>query len=1061
MHVVHANWSGDHLLIWSESLARWIDARGDAARENGRHPFIAPAADLAQVLRPATGDSPADVCRFLAPVRDGLPLPSPELAHRLGRTVETEGAVLHEVELAGLAIPARSASDVLDRLADLAEQGGDDDDPHAIRLGASARWFGVLARFARRLASRQRVVPSLRQSETGELLGVWQPWAAEEPYSGQMSASVASMPPAARAVPDDLVHDAWLIAERALTLMTDGLCRRALAAEGLPDALEGRDRSDPHVAWTIGLLSEGAEVPTADSIRPTLVRGVREWLRGLERRGPSAGWEIVLRLEEPLVGGPDGDAWTLRFLLRCVDEPEVIVDAEELWLIPGDSGLVQGRRIEQPRRLILGELERVARLYQPVEKALSGESPEPISLTTVEAYRFLRDVRPALVEQGVTVEVPAWWESRASRLGVRLRITPAEEGLVEADIDGEGGPSAAQMAAGSRLGLDTLISFAWEITLGGATLSLDEFEKLGASNTPLIQVDGKWVEVRPEDAAAAAAFLRANPDGSMSLGRALALAYGTERHETGLPVVDIEAEGWLGSLLDGTVTEGDMPDLPQPEGFRGELRPYQQRGLSWLSFLDRLGLGACLADDMGLGKTIQLLALVQHEREAAKPRGESVPPTLIVVPMSVVGNWMREAHRFCPDLRVLVHHGPERETGPNFAARCANHDIVITTYGLVHRDQESLQQVVWRRVVLDEAQYIKNARTKQSLAVRSVVSQSRVALTGTPVENDLMELWSIMEFLNPGFLGGETSFRRRFAIPIERHNDADKAERLRGMIRPFVLRRLKSDPAVAVDLPEKIENREYVPLTAEQAALYESHVARMLGEIDRTEGMQRRGLVLSALVRLKQVCNHPSHLLRDWQADGAGPPDPARSGKCVRLVEMLEEVLAERESALVFTQFRQMALLLASMLRHELDREILVLHGGLNKRDRERAIEAFQDRDPARPILLASLKAGGVGLNLTAATHVFHFDRWWNPAVEKQATDRAYRIGQTQRVLVHKFVARGTLEERIDEMIEQKVRLSEQIIGAGERWLTELSTGQLRDILTLRGAAIEEEEEAA
>jgi len=1057
MYVVHANWSGEALYLWAESLERWRDRdRQSAGSDEHSHASDPSALAEALGLSPAKAEYPSSLALRL-PVSEGVCLPSPELAHRLGRTYSIEGASLATVSTPAVCVPAEHAAQILERLTDLEERAHSNGSP-GMRTAASAEWFAVLSRFAGRLLAQQRVVPSLRQASTGELLGVWQPWASEEPYNGQLTSIVASMPPSARAVEDELSHDAWLITERALTLMIDVLCRRSLAPAELAEAVAERDGSDLHVAWLKGLLGDERRAPTQGSGRADLVRGVREWLRGLERRGPTAGWEIVLRLEEPTVspGGRVEDGWALRFLMRCVEEPELEAEAEALWLLPGDSAMIQGRRIDHPKRLILSELERVARLYPPVERAATSVSPEPLELSTVEAYRFLRDVRPALVEQGISVEVPGWWDSRSSRLGVRLRVGPGAEAAPLGDVEGTG-QTSAQMAAGSRLGLETLVSFGWEITLGGSTLSMEEFERLASMNAPLIQIDGRWVEIRPEDASAAASFMRANPDGTMSLGRALSLAFGVERQDTGLPVVDIETEGWVGSLLDGTVPEGLMPDISQPLGFEGSLRPYQERGLSWLSFLDRLGLGACLADDMGLGKTIQLLALLQHEREVAKRTGENVPPTLIVVPMSVVGNWAREADRFCPGLRVLLHHGPERSLGEAFAAQSNAHDVVITTYGLAHRDHESLANVVWRRVVLDEAQYVKNARTKQSAAVRSLVAQSRVALTGTPVENDLMELWSIMEFLNPGFLGGESTFRRRFAAPIERNHDAERSERLRGLIRPFVLRRLKSDPAVAVDLPKKIESREYVPLTPEQGALYESHVSRMLAEVDRTEGMQRRGLVLATLVRLKQICNHPSHLLRDWSEDQATTPDPARSGKCVRLIEMLQEVLAEREQALVFTQFRQMALLLASMLRHELDREILVLHGGLGKAERERVVQTFQEADQARPILLASLKAGGVGLNLTAATHVFHFDRWWNPAVENQATDRAYRIGQTQRVLVHKFVVRGTLEERIDEMISQKVRLSEQIIGSGERWLTELSTDQLRDMLALRSDAIDEE----
>jgi SNF2 family DNA or RNA helicase len=430
-----------------------------------------------------------------------------------------------------------------------------------------------------------------------------------------------------------------------------------------------------------------------------------------------------------------------------------------------------------------------------------------------------------------------------------------------------------------------------------------------------------------------------------------------------------------------------------------------------------------------------------------------VRPTLLVVPMSVVGNWLHEIRRFCPSLRTLVHHGVDRHLDQQFIAKAQASDVVITTYTLAHRDREMVQGVDWERVVLDEAQYIKNPVAKQSQAVRAIPATKRVALTGTPVENRLSELWSIMDFLNPGYLGSAGNFRTRFAVPVERYKDRQRGEQLKGLVRPFILRRLKSDPTVVADLPAKVESREYAPLTTEQAELYETCVRRMLADVENAEGMQRRGMVLAGLIRLKQICNHPSQLLKDW-SEGTKPPAPSRSGKCIRLLEMMEELLAEGDQALIFTQFRQMGNILAAMLRQHTERGVLFLHGGSPQAARVQMVEQFQKADGRNPIMLVSLKAGGVGLNLTAATHVFHFDRWWNPAVENQATDRAYRIGQTRTVQVHKFVVRGTLEERIDQMIEQKTELAEKIIGAGESWLTELDTSQLRDLLSLRNDAI-------
>ncbi|MFN7974933.1 MAG: DEAD/DEAH box helicase [Acidobacteriota bacterium] len=425
---------------------------------------------------------------------------------------------------------------------------------------------------------------------------------------------------------------------------------------------------------------------------------------------------------------------------------------------------------------------------------------------------------------------------------------------------------------------------------------------------------------------------------------------------------------------------------------------------------------------------------------------------LIVCPTSVVGNWEREIARFGPKLKVLVHHGSERMEGGQFAKSAARHDVVITTYTLLQRDIESLRRVRWASAILDEAQNVKNPHAKQSQAARAISAGFRACLTGTPVENRLSELWSIMEFLNPGFLGGEADFRQTFAIPVERFRQKDKSERLRRIVGPLILRRVKSDPTVVSDLPEKMEMKVLVNLTREQATLYESVVREMLKKIDAADGIERKGQVLATLTRLKQICNHPTQLLKDFDEDGEVELE-GRSGKLARLSEMLEEVLAEGDRALVFTQFKEMGDLLVRYLSSNTGRDVLFLHGSVPQKSRDRLIDAFQ-REDGPPIFVLSLKAGGIGLNLTHASHVFHFDRWWNPAVENQATDRAFRIGQVRNVQVHKFVCVGTLEERIDAMIESKKDLAELVVGAGESWLTELSTAELRDLITLRSDAL-------
>jgi SNF2 family DNA or RNA helicase len=488
------------------------------------------------------------------------------------------------------------------------------------------------------------------------------------------------------------------------------------------------------------------------------------------------------------------------------------------------------------------------------------------------------------------------------------------------------------------------------------------------------------------------------------------------------------------------------------------LRPYQHYGYSWLDFQRRWGIGACLADDMGLGKTLQTLSLLLHIKQEM---GKLPAPALLICPTSVVLNWAQEAARFTPDLALLVHQGANRLQGEALLAAAQQVDMVVTSYALVRRDAETLQQQQWLSVILDEAQNIKNSTTKQAQTIRRIPAHFRLALTGTPVENRLTELWSIMHFLNPGFLGSQQSFRRRFALPIERYNDSEAAAKLRRLTSPFILRRVKSDPAVIQDLPEKQETKAYCSLSQEQATLYEAVVQDALRVIAGAQDVQRRGLVLAMLMKLKQICNHPAQFLHQIGDDSAPNgtdgvnSEERRSGKLMRLVAMLEEVLAEGDRTLIFTQFAEMGKLLRSFLMQRLGCQTLFLHGGVPARQRAEMVERFQEEANGPPIFILSLKAGGTGLNLTRANHVFHYDRWWNPAVEDQATDRAFRIGQRRNVQVHKFVCLGTLEEKIDAMIESKKSLAASIVGSGENWLTELSTSDLRDLVTLRRDLVE------
>ena len=493
--------------------------------------------------------------------------------------------------------------------------------------------------------------------------------------------------------------------------------------------------------------------------------------------------------------------------------------------------------------------------------------------------------------------------------------------------------------------------------------------------------------------------------------------------------------------------EGHTPfqEAPPPEGLHATLRPYQVRGYSWLAFLRSWGLGACLADDMGLGKTIQTLSLILRDWRAGIDR-----PILLLCPTSVIGNWQKEAARFTPELPVLVHHGVTRIKGESFARNASQHAIVVSSYALLHRDFEHLKEIPWAGIVLDEAQNIKNPETKQAMAARALNAEYRIALTGTPVENNVGDLWSIMEFLNPRLLGTRADFKRNFYLPIQTGRDQQASAQLKRITEPFILRRLKTDKSIISDLPKKLEMKVFCTLTKEQASLYAAVVKESMEAIESAEGIKRKGVVLATLSRLKQVCNHPAQFLRD------NSPLPGRSGKLARLTEMIEEALSVGDRVLIFSQFAEMGAILKKHLQETFGREALFLHGGIPKKQRDHMVDRFQDEADGPPLFILSLKAGGTGLNLTRANHVFHFDRWWNPAVENQATDRAFRLGQKKNVQVHKFVCAGTLEERIDEMIEQKKEVAAGVVGSGEAWLTQLSTAQLRNLFTLQKTAVAE-----
>jgi SNF2 family DNA or RNA helicase len=899
--------------------------------------------------------------------------------------------------------------------------------------GKTLTYWATVLRFAGALVARQQFLPGLVAEGDGkEFQARWEPVLTGEARL-QAEQLARAMPHACRALTRDAENPSASAASIELTeivgMLVDHLVRTAA-----PTKVKTPTRfASLHDQWVHVLRTPDGRMTGEPAEMAQLIDQVRTWRRPIDVVA-SAPFRLCFRLEEPKADtGKAAERWHVDYLLQAVDDLSLLVPAEAAWQAHGREAAVLGRDGFRPREYLLAALGQAATLSPQIESSLKAAAPAGYELNTAGAHEFLSEKAASLEQAGFGVFLPAWW----TRKGTKLRL--AARGAV----------ASPKMRSLAGLSMDTLLKFQWKVALGDQTLTLDELKALAKLKTPLVKIRGQWVELNAEEIKAALAFWEAKGEATITARQAVRMALGDAKTPGSLAFAGIEAEGWFADLLEQLEGASGFEALEPPEGFQGNLRPYQTRGYSWLGFLRRWGLGACLADDMGLGKTIQTLALVQREWESQPARKRR--PTLLICPMSVVGNWNKEAARFTPGLPVMVHHGQERTRGAEFAKQAAKHALVLSSYPLLRRDFDLLKKVPWSTLVLDEAQNIKNPQTKQSQAARAIPAEHKIALTGTPVENHVGDLWSIMEFLNPGWLGTQTDFKRTFHIPIQAQRDPNATEQLKRLTTPFILRRLKTDKAIIADLPEKLEMKVFCPLTKEQASLYAAVVNDTTAQIESSDGIQRSGIVLSTIMKLKQVCNHPAQFLGDHSAVAG------RSGKLARLTEMLEEALSAGDRALVFTQFAEMGTLLRNHLQETFGREVLFLHGATPKAHRDRMVERFQGKnDDAPPIFILSLKAGGTGLNLTAANHVFHFDRWWNPAVENQATDRAFRIGQMRQVQVHKFLCIGTLEERIDGMIEQKQEIAGAVVGSGESWITKLSNAELKELFALRQEALAE-----
>ncbi len=1051
MHVVHGTWipddshefmQGGAFYLWVESDAPLDPSWRAASAIHPRHlthklltTFLVEKLGLRESVSDALTHA-VDMKYFLLPTVANKPAPSFELL----RYVDEEEPI--EFDLIPWQICCYSISDIISMLNDIhfvALNGAED-----FQLGADFLFWHQYTQVMKGIIAKEQYIPALKYRAIPPI-----------PTKGKRAKKAVSKEP------EFELHPGWELLsniyetsiQRYIALMPE-VCTAGLNS---PDSIMVFDKESLLRHFSESLLhnivtgtpfTAKFDQQIADTLlyksvypyRPALPKPPADaleeykhwltWRTNLTRAHTDAGFTLCFRLEEAPATDPDN--WQLHFLAAARHDPSLKLDLADYWsLDPAtrtEAAEHFGQEFEKNLLLALGY---AARIYSTIWNGLATEQPTACHLTLDEAFAFLKESAWVLEDAGYIVLIPAWWTPQGrKRTKVRLKTS------VRSSKKG-----SAAVSTG-RLNLDAIISYQYQLSVGGQVVTEEEWEQLVNAKAPLVQFREQWMELDRDKMQQLLEFWQTHQDEAPEITLLDMLKVGTEAEDD----LEWDHDQALQDMLSRLHDKNAITPIENPQALQGTLREYQKRGVAWLQYLESLGLNPCLADDMGLGKTLEVIARLLKEREDV----EVVQPTLIIAPTSVLGNWRKEVERFAPQLRTLVHQGSTRTKDKQaFVDTCRGYDIILTSFALARLDEKLLQGMKWHRVVVDEAQNIKNPQAAQTRAIVKLTAPHRLALTGTPVENRLRDLWSIFNFLNPGYLGKEAQFRKTFETPIYKNNDQATLATLKKLVEPFILRRVKTDKRIIDDLPDKIEQKVYCTLTPEQASLYEAVVKDVEEQLDEAEGIQRKGLILSTIMKLKQICNHPAQFLHD---DSAFTPE--RSHKLQRIGEMIEEVVESGESALIFTQFTEIGSGLQRHLEQVQHYNTYYLHGGTNVARREQMVSEFQDPEGEPSLFILSLRAGGVGLNLTKANHVFHFDRWWNPAVEDQATDRAFRIGQRKNVFVHKFVAMGTMEERIDAMIEDKKRLSSLVVGSDESWLTELDNDTFKELIALRRSAV-------